>query len=264
MKNTGDALIRISGSVLKLRTYLTRRGAELTPPEFKVVKRAPTDSYWKGFPRKLVRNPQDVSVSDVPETTSVPLKRLMTKLMATVEKAKKLDTQITVEKAKIDKKYGEDKAKLKKETAQKVLAVWRLLNKNRGLIGPGVEVFERVKDAYLLGARGPSISEPMPMEPDPRVDDALAFIAERVPGLYEEFEAIINKIEQEYLDAQDLESRTSKPEMLVYDLTKISSVRTSGVVDTIMNALVGTFRKFKSWFRDAHHVLGVLDKILQG
>ena len=241
-------------------------------PTFRLLKKAPSSDDWPTFPVKKP-TPGRPSVHDVEAITSKPLIKAVEALVAAQQKALSVEAELKAAKKKLADEFGVRINEGKTTVRQDVKAVWRLLEKNREALVEGREAFGRI-ESLIVGARGPrtTVSEPVPMEDDPRVEAILQFVTERMPGLLDEFYAIIHNIEEEYLESQSEEDRTSisPPELAVYDLgaeasskAPVQVYRKAGPVwSRITEWLISTYRRMTGFLAKVHQMEDSLQALM--
>lgn len=268
MNHAQNTAQKVKATIAQIRRYLN--AAEDTPPvKFRPFKKSPSSSDWPRFPGKKPA-PGRPSVTEIPTSHSEALDEAIRLLMEAHAKAEAISEQIAAAKRKIAEEFGAADQEAKKSVSDLATRTWQILEKNRGVIEESDEIFMRIRN-YIVGARGARhvVTPPTPLPPDPRVDAAIRFIAEKVPALVAEFTALLSEIEKQHLLAQPEEDRTQvlPPELGVYDLEAKASVRighrrVAGVLDKIYRWLQHVYSRFVSFLGKLRRFEAELDELM--
>lgn len=266
----------IVATVEKLDRLLKAAKPSAPPPDpervdLKVYQKAPaSDPDFPGLtPGKEKRRKP---FWEVDESTSRVLEESMRGLMEMYYKAQDVDRRM-----RLKRKESEEALQLEFRTERdetfgklpdKTKEVFRIVEKNRGVIQEGEDqMFRMLSMVIKVAGKIRTPGTPEPLGEDPRVEAAIAWIAEKVPTLLSEFMALLTEVEANYLNEQTPGGLVEPRRITVVDPTKQFDVQKTSSMNMsafdLIQMMSSLWGKLKSVVQDLTHAADELEGLVE-
>jgi uncharacterized protein (UPF0305 family) len=185
---------------------------------------------------------------EIEETKSAVLTEAVHSLLETYYKAEEIEAKMAARRKKyldlLKKKYEPQLAETKGKLPERSDEVWRIVEKNKGVIQEGEKQLIRIASlvAQLKGHMREEAPEPSPLPEDPRVEAAIQWVAKKMPALLKEFMSVLDQAEKEFLEAEKSEPSLTPRELNIVNPSETASLHISANLVEWLSSLWGKLK----------------------
>jgi hypothetical protein len=185
---------------------------------------------------------------EIEESKSEALSEAIHSLLQTYYRAEEIEAKMAARKKRfldlLKKKYEPQLSQTKGELPEKADEVWRIMEKNRGVIQEGEKQLIRIASiaAQLKGHIREEAPGRTSLPEDPRVEAAIQWVSKKLPSLLKEFMSVLEQAEAEFLEAEKGEPALSPRELNIVNPTEKASLHVSASVTRWLSSLWGKLK----------------------